>query len=298
MSAIAAAVVMGGATIYAASKASSASKAASAANERASEGLTKSADYAADLSYRLGQEQLGFARQQYDEMKPLAQRVYDQQLQAQEEQMRQARDYYDYQTQTFRPLEQGLVADAQNFDTEAYRNQLAAKASQDAAQAFGLTQGMVARESERRGVNPNSGAAAGLQNQSTLNQAAMRAGGMNNARTQAENTAYARKLDVTGLGRNLAGASTAAYGAANASGSAGINTAMAPGSQYSSAVTPAFNTMMTGSGQRVQGYGNMFAGTTSAMNAANAAEQGLYGSVVGASGRFVGYGMGQGKFGT
>jgi hypothetical protein len=297
MSAIAAAVVMGGATIYAASKASSASKAASAANERAAQGLTQSADYAADLSYKLGQEQLGFARQQYDEMKPLAQRVYDQQLQAQEEQMRQARDYYDYQTQTFRPLEQGLVADAQNFDTEAYRNQLAAKASQDAAQAFGLTQGMVARESERRGVNPNSGAAAGLQNQSTLNQAAMRAGGMNNARTQAENTAYARKLDVTGLGRNLAGASTAAYGAANASGTAGINTAMAPGSQYSSAVTPAFNTMMTGSGQRIQGYGNMFAGTSRSMDAANAAEQGLYGTIAGGAGRFVGYGMGQGKFG-
>jgi len=297
MSAIAAAVVMGGATIYAASKASSASKAASAANERAAQGLTQSADYAADLSYKLGQEQLGFARQQYDEMKPLAQRVYDQQLQAQEEQMRQARDYYDYQTQTFRPLEQGLVADAQNFDTEAYRNQLAAKASQDAAQAFGLTQGMVARESERRGVNPNSGAAAGLQNQSTLNQAAMRAGGMNNARTQAENIAYARKLDVTGLGRNLAGASTAAYGAANASGTAGINTAMAPGSQYSSAVTPAFNTMMTGSGQRIQGYGNMFAGTSRSMDAANAAEQGLYGTIAGGAGRFVGYGMGQGKFG-
>jgi len=288
---------MGGATIYAASKASSASKAASAANERAAQGLTQSADYAADLSYKLGQEQLGFARQQYDEMKPLAQRVYDQQLQAQEEQMRQARDYYDYQTQTFRPLEQGLVADAQNFDTEAYRNQLAAKASQDAAQAFGLTQGMVARESERRGVNPNSGAAAGLQNQSTLNQAAMRAGGMNNARTQAENIAYARKLDVTGLGRNLAGASTAAYGAANASGTAGINTAMAPGSQYSSAVTPAFNTMMTGSGQRIQGYGNMFAGTSRSMDAANAAEQGLYGTIAGGAGRFVGYGMGQGKFG-
>lgn len=296
MSAVVASVVMGASTIYAASKASSASKAASASNERAAKGLQESADYAADLSYKLGNEQLGFARQQYDEMKPLAQRVYDQQLQAQEEQMRQARDYYDYQTQTFRPLEQGLVADAQNFDTEAYRNQLAAKASQDAAQAFGLTQGMVARESERRGVNPNSGAAAGLQNQSTLNQAAMRAGGMNNARTQAEQTGYARKLDVTGLGRNLAGASTAAYGAANAAGSAGINTAMAPGQQYSSAVTPAFNTMMTGSGQRVQGYGNMFAGTSRSMDAANAAEQGLYGSVVGASGRFVGYGMGQGKF--
>jgi hypothetical protein len=293
MGAVVAAVVMGATTIYAASKASSASKAAAASNERAAAGLTQSADYAADLSYKLGQEQLGFARQQYDEMKPLAQRVYDQQLQAQEEQMRQARDYYDYQTQTFRPLEQGLVADAQNFDTEAYRNQLAAKASQDAAQAFGLTQGMVARESERRGVNPNSGAAAGLQNQSTLNQAAMRAGGMNNARTQAENTGYARKLDVTGLGRNLAGASTAAYGAANASGTAGINTAMSPGSQYSSAVTPAFNTMMTGSGQRVQGYGNMFAGTSRSMDAANSAEQGLYGTVAGAAGRIYGYAQGR-----
>ena len=297
MSAVVAAVVTAGATIYSASKASSASKAAAASNAAAAKGLQESADYSADMTYKLGREQLDFARQQYDELKPLSQRVYDQQLQAQDEQMRQARDYYDYQTKTFRPLEQGLVAEAQNFDTEAYRNQLAAKASQDAAQAFGLTQGMSAREAERRGVNPNSAAYAGLQNQSSLNQAAMRISGMNNARTQAEQTGWARKLDVTGLGRNLAGASTAAYGSANASGTAGINTAMAPGSQYTSAVTPAFNTMTTGAGQRTAAYGNMFASTSRSLDSANAAEQGLYGTIAGAGGRFVGYGMGQGKFG-
>jgi hypothetical protein len=55
--------------------------------------------------------------------------------------------------------------------------------------------------------------------------------------------------------------------------------------------------MMTGSGQRIQGYGNMFASTSRSMDAANTAEQGLYGTIAGGAGRFVGYGMGQGKFG-
>lgn len=297
MSAIAAAVVMGGATVYAASKASSASKAASAANERAAKGLTESADYAADLSYKLGNEQLSFARQQYEDMKPLAQRVYDQQLASQEEQMRQARDYYNYQTDTFRPLEKGLVEQARNYNTEGNRQQLAAQAAADAANAFQSAQGVTNRQMARQGINPSSGAALMMRNQNAVGLAGMTAGAANNARRQAEQTGFARSLDVTGLGRGLSGASLGAYSGANSAGSAGINTAMAPGNQYTSAVTPAFNTMMAGSGQRMQGYGNLYAGSTSAMNAANAAEQGLYGSIVGATGRFVGYGMGQGKFG-
>lgn len=191
----------------------------------------------------LGREQLAFSKQQYAEMMPLAQRVYGQQMAAQDQQMRQAQDYYDYQQQTFRPLEQGLVADATRFSTEGYREQQAREAAAAAGRAFGITQDASARAAASRGVNPNSGAGMALQSQNMLGLAASRSNAMTGARNQAEQLGYARRLDVTGLGRGLAGASAAAYSGATGAGSAGMNTAMAPGSQYQQGLSAAGSTM-------------------------------------------------------
>lgn len=211
----------------------------------------------------LGREQLAFSKQQYAEMMPLAQRVYGQQMAAQDQQMRQAQDYYDYQQQTFRPLEQGLVADATRFSTEGYREQQAREAAAAAGRAFGITQDASARAAASRGVNPNSGAGMALQSQNMLGLAASRSNAMTGARNQAEQLGYARRLDVTGLGRGLAGASAAAYSGATGAGSAGMNTAMAPGDQYSRG--------MAGAGQTM---GNVLNSQTSAYNA-GMAQQGL-----------------------
>jgi hypothetical protein len=211
----------------------------------------------------LGREQLAFSRKQYAEMLPLAQRVYGQQMAAQDQQMRQAQDYYDYQQQTFRPVEQGLVRDAERFNTEGYREQLAGQAAAATGKAFGVMQDATGRAMASRGVNPNSGAGLALQSQNMLGLAAQRANAMTGARTQAEQLGFARRMDVTGLGRNLAGASTAAYGGATGAGTAGINTAMAPGSQR-----------MTGMTQAGQTYGGILNSQTSAYNA-GMAQQGL-----------------------
>lgn len=211
----------------------------------------------------LGREQLAFSKRQYAEMMPLARQVYGQQMDAQRQQMKQAQDYYDYQQQTFRPVEQGLVRDAERFNTEAYREQLAGQAAAAAGRAFGVQQDMGQRALAARGVNPNSGAALALQAQGNLGLAAQRANAMTGARTQAEQLGFARRMDVTGLGRNLAGASTAAYQGATGAGSAGINTAMAPGDQYSRGMSSAGQT-----------YGGILNSQTSAYNA-GMAQQGL-----------------------
>jgi hypothetical protein len=63
-------------------------------------------------------------------------------------------------------------------------------------------------------------------------------------------------MDAAGLGRNLAGASTAAYQGATGAGTSGANTAMAPGNQY-----------MQGLGQAGQTYGNILNSQTSSYNA-------------------------------
>jgi hypothetical protein len=217
---------------------------------------------------RLGNRQMDFAQRQYEEMKPLAERVAAQQMAAQEQQMKQAQDYYDYQQKTFRPLEQGLVAQVQQYNTEGNRAQLAAQASADAANAFQSAQGVSNREMARRGINASSGAALMMRNQNALGLAGMTAGAATNARRQAEQTGFARSMDVTGLGRGLAGASLGAYQGANASGSAGLNSAMSAGNQYGSAFGQGAGYMMGGAQMGLTGQGQILGSQTSVYNTA------------------------------
>ena len=223
----------------------------------------------------LGREQLQFARDQYAEMKPFVTRLATSMSDAQQEQMAQGRDYYNYQRDTFRPVEQGLVRQAQEFDTEAYRQQLASKAMADAAKAFQGSQGVMMREATRRGVNPASGAFGAASNANAMGLAAMQAGSANQARQQAEQLGYARKLDVVGLGRNLAGASTAAYGGATGAGQAAGGTAMSAGNQLQQGYGAAGTTM-----------GNIATGQAGMYNAAQNRQGEMFGAVLGAGATF------------
>ena len=219
-----------------------------------------------DVAERLGNLQMNFAQRQYEEMKPLAQRVANQQMAAQAQQMQQAQDYYNYQRDTFRPLEQGLVADATRFSTEGYREQQARDAAAATGRAFGVMQDAASRAAASRGVNPNSGAGMALQSQNMLGLAAGRANAMTGARNQAEQMGFARRLDVTGLGRGLAGASTAAYQGASGAGSAGLNSAMSAGNQYSQAFGQGAGYAMGGAQMGITGAGNILNSQTSYAN--------------------------------
>ena len=223
---------------------------------------------ATDVAERLGTRQMDFAQRQYEEMKPLAERVAAAQMAAQDQQMRQAQDYYDYQINTFRPVEQGLVRQAQEFDTEAYREQLASQAAADTARAFGTAEGATARNLARRGVGPGSGNAMAMQGQNALALASARAGAATGARNQAEQLGWARKMDVTGLGRGLAGASGAAYQGATGAGSAGLGSAMSAGNQYGQAFGQGAGYQMSGAQMGMTGAGNILNAQTSVYNTA------------------------------
>lgn len=232
---------------------------------------------------RLGTRQMDFAQRQYEEMKPLAERVAASQMAAQDELMRQGRDYYDYQQRTFRPLEQGLVAQVQNYNTEGNRAQLAAQASADAANAFQSAQGVSNREMARRGINASSGAALMMRNQNALGLAGMTAGAATNARRQAEQTGFARSMDVTGLGRGLSGASLGAYGAANASGSTGLASSMSAGDQYGRSFGQGAGYSLEGGRLGVQGQGQILGAQTNAFNTGLQARGEMFGSILGAA---------------
>jgi len=220
----------------------------------------------------VAREQLAFSKQQYEEFAPVAKEIAGLQMQAQRQQMEQAADYYDYQQETFRPLEQGLVKKAQEMDTEAYRQEMAAEASAASARAFSTSNAMNQRSMAARGVNPNSGAARGTSTATGLQQAAMRAQSMTGARQSARDRADAAQYQAAGLGRGLATNSLAAYQGATGAGTAAGNMGMAAGNQYQAGLAGAAST-----------YGSM-----------TGSQAGLYGQAMNAQGEFFGAAIGAG----
>ena len=232
--------------------------------------LAAASAQAADKMTALGQEQLDFAKLQYEENAPLMKDIGQQQKLAMEQQLAQGKDYYDYQKETYRPLEKGIVADAQAFDTDAYRNQLATKAAADSGLAFGRTRQANERAMASMGINPNSGRFQGIGSQSALMQSANRAGAMTGTRERAQQTGYARKLDAAGLGRGLSGASTAAYGSAVGAGSQAAGNFGLAGQQHMAGMGQGSATIGSGLNMQISGLSNVLNNQTKwAMNEAD-----------------------------
>jgi hypothetical protein len=218
-------------------------------------GLIRAAEATEKVGMRaldLQQEYQEWSKSFYDELKPTLQALANQEMEIAEENRRRGQEYADYERTTYRPLEQKLVAEAQEYDTEAKREQLASRAAGDVSQAFGVVRQQAGRDMASRGLNPNSGRFAALNNQLSIQEALARAGSQTQARNQAEDLGYAKKLDAAGLGRNLAPNASTAYGVSlNASNQAG-NTAMSAGNFRSNAYGQGSNML----GQATSAYGS------------------------------------------
>lgn len=236
-------------------------------------------------------EMLAFYKQQYDDIKPLLQQVTNAELDMMAANQKRADEYANYERTTFRPLERGIVADAASFDTEAKREELAGKAAADVNAAFTNARGQENRSLQRMGINPNSGRFAALNSQLTLGQTAALAGAKNQARENAEQMGFAKKMDAAGLGRNLATNSSTAYGVALAAGDNAGKNSMAAG-----------NFMGQGYAGAQQGYsnaassygtaGNIYGQEFNARMAGYNAQQQAQGSAMAGIGSMIGTGIG------
>jgi hypothetical protein len=138
-------------------------------------------------------------------------------------------------------LQDKLVSDANSFDTEARRNELAGQAGADVEQAFAAQRGATGRNLARMGINPSSGKFAAMTGQMDMAQAAAKAGGMNMARTAARTEGRAMTDRATnalagypamGMQATGQGAQMAAGGINIAnSGLQGLNSGLTTGAQ-------------------------------------------------------------------
>lgn len=132
---------------------------------------------------------------------------------AQDVQSQIAADEWNTYKQTYLPLEQTMVQDAQNYASPANYEKAAGDAKSTVESQFDAQKASLARTP---GMDPSSGAYQAGMTSLGLQEAASSATAQNAARTNVTNTAFDRELNAVSLGKGLpATASSAASSAAN-----------------------------------------------------------------------------------
>lgn len=219
-----------------------------------------------------------------DKLANKAYEVADQQLASSKASDALAADYADYNKTTFRPMEQGIVSDAQNYDTPEKRQAAADAAMADTNMAFGSANKATAQQLAANGIDPGSTRAMSVMEGQGVNQATANAGAAFKARKGVESVGHAMQMDAASLGRGLPSAqATAAQIAIQAGNSSVANT----GVPVTSANTA---TSLTGNGFSTaingqQAAGNLYGQQAQIQNGANSSNNGLWqaaGTAVGA----------------
>lgn len=257
-------------------------------------GMIASAEAAkevAKMQQDTANEYLRFSKEQYAENKGFLQDIaraeYDTMLQNNS----RAQEYADYEKQTFRPLEQKLVAAAQEYNTDAKREQLAGQAKADVESQYAIARDQQVRELARYGINPSSGRFASLNQQLNLSQAAQSAGAMNRSRIDAENLGIARMMDAAGMGRGLASNASTAYGVGLQAGNQAGNSRMAGANYMGGAYNGAINGLSSAAnsyGTAGNIYGQEFSARMAGYNAARQASSSFWGGIGSAAGTVAG----------
>jgi hypothetical protein len=169
-------------------------------------------------------EQMNLGRERFAALNPLSMQLTQGAADAQAQSLNQARDQYDFYTNTYRPVEERMVSDAMNYNSEGERQRMAQQAGADVEQALAVQRGSGMRALERMGVNPNSGRMMQLMAGDGLQAAKLRAGAENNARVAAEEKGFNRLATAAATGVRLPGEATAALNASSQAANAGANT--------------------------------------------------------------------------
>lgn len=112
-------------------------------------------------------------------------------------------------------LQDSIVSDATTFDTDAYRERLAADAGADVRTSFGLARDQQLRQMATYGVDPNSGAGVSAMQRMNTDEAAAAAAAMNKTRLAAIQMGWDKKAGAASMlaGYPALGLQTTAAGA-------------------------------------------------------------------------------------
>lgn len=214
-------------------------------------------------------------------------RLTDSMTAAMDQQKDIGKEQYDRYKEKFIPVEDKMVSDAMNYDSQENINRRMGIAAANVNQSFSNAAGQNARLLSRYGMNPNSSAFA-RENAKLHNQEALAsAGAQTGAAVDTMDKAIALRAGAAQTGRGLTNTALGAFaGSTNTASAAGNTSAQGMGvaAQGAGVMGQGFNTAIAGN----QSAGNLYLGQYGAQMQGYAADQAAI------SGLFQGVGMAYG----
>jgi hypothetical protein len=244
-----------------------------------------SADAFAGQTAQQAADMLAFSKAQYADSLPYIKaaqekslQVSDAQLASMKQQDALAKEYADYNRTTFRPLEQGIVANAQGYDTPEKRQSAADQALADVNMQFGARNAATARQLAASGVAPGSAKSMAVLGSQGVEQARVGAGAAQQARKGVETTGIGLRADAANMGRNLPSAQATSASLGIQAGNSAVNNSMTGANASTGQAGQVLNTM--------NATGNMNLAAGRLQQSAQDAQTQLWGQLGQAAGRW------------
>lgn len=188
--------------------------------------LAEASKLQAELNYKLGQEQLAWAREQYAKDSEFYSKIVDGYMSDSEYNRANAEKDREFYETFFQPLEQELAEEAKNYDTPERREREMGGAQAAIAEQFDIQRENAQRELEAYGIDPTSTRYGALDIGMRTAQAASQAAAGTAANNRVEDTARALRGEAINVGRGYPsqvaqGFGTASQAAAGAGGTVG-----------------------------------------------------------------------------
>lgn len=254
---------------------------------------TSGMNAAAQANAAIAKEALDFYKQAYADQAPARQAAQDQadrvsnaQVAAMDFATQQAKDADAYNRSTFRPIEQGIAADALAFDTPMRRAAASQAAAADVDASAAAVQAGNDRALARSGVAPGSARALAVREDMAGDLVKARAGAMTTAARNVEQQGYARKMDAAALGKGVVSNQATQQQIATSAGSAGVGSsqaALSAAMSGNSTMQAGFNTATSANSSA----GNLYGQAANIQQQSNASNNALLGQLGSSAGYFL-----------
>jgi hypothetical protein len=235
----------------------------------------------------IARDQLAWERERAKVQDPLVEKIVNQQIGSGDANAARSEEQWKIYRNLFAPLEERMVRDASDFDSQERQERKAAQAGAAVARGYEGALASNLRAMQRMGVNPNSGRFQSLAHEMNLSRAKDTAGAMNQARLNTELQGLALREGAAKFGRNMPNTGLAADAAALSAGNSGVGN-LAAGSSIRNANMNSAQNWLGGATSANSSSGNLLLGQHQAQVDAWQARQNSLNNALGGLGSLAG----------
>lgn len=185
--------------------------------------IAQSDETAARLAAQTSQQQLDWAKQQYNDIAPYTKAYLQSMTSASDQNLQNAQKDRSRYENLYQPVENQFVNEAQTYNSPDQANQRAGQAEADVASAYAGQRQAALSQLESYGIDPSQTRYGALDLGTRISQAAAQAAAGTQSRQQTQATGLALQSEAINIGRGYPGQVAQSYATAQNTGQSGLN---------------------------------------------------------------------------